>query len=264
MSELRHHQRLLLRLRSGRSRQGLARRPAASLLLLLAALIALPLAAQDTRTEFTIESRLLESDLEAYTQARERENSAVSDFRRLSDEIHQTLVDPNVALSSLRELEARLSAARETAYLRSKETGAARIKMYDRMERLVQLAQAVERSDPATLAEPSDLGGLWQIELEPQGIYGLMKLVVEGQLATGSYRMSNGNRGSLRGTWSGGVLRLEAVHSELGSVANLEGGVDDADLVGRWNATVLGAGQIESGSWIAYRITDDTSLDLGE
>ena len=161
-------------------------------------------------------------------------------------------------------MEARLSAARETAYLRSKETSAARLRMYDRMERLVQLARAVERSDPSTLAEPSGLDGLWQIELAPQNIYGLMKLVVDGQLASGSYRMSNGNRGSLRGTWTGGVLRLEAIHSDLGPVANFEGGLDGSDLAGRWNATVLGAGEAEAGSWVAYRVTDDTSLDLGE
>lgn len=226
---------------------------------------AVPASSQDTHTEFTVESRLLDRDLELYTQARQRENEALREFRRLSDSVDSALMDPNAALSALRDLEARLSAARETAYLRLKETGAARLQIYDRMERLAQLARAVERSDPATLAQSGGPGGLWQIELEPLDVYGLMKLVIQGQLVTGSYRMSNGNRGSLRGTWAGGQLELEAIHSEQGAVATLEGRLDDeAALSGRWNSMELGSGEAVAGSWQAYLVTDDQSLDLGE
>ncbi len=231
----------------------------------LLALLATVASAQDARTEFTVESRLLDRDLELYAQTRQRENTALRAFRSLSESVDQALVDPNAELSALRELEARLSAARETAYLRSKETGEARLAIYGRMERLVELAQAVERSDPAVLAASDGPSGLWQIELEPLDTHGLMKLVVEGQLATGSYRMSNGNRGSLRGTWSGGRLDLDVVHSELGAIGKLEGRLDDdATLAGRWNSMEVGSGEAVSGSWQAYLITDDATLDLGE
>lgn len=219
---------------------------------------------QDTHTDFAVESRLLDRDLELYAQARQRENEAVRQFRSLAQRVDEALVDPNVALATLRDLEARLSAARETAYLRSKETGAARLRIYERMERLVQLAQAVERSDPASLIEPGGPGGLWQIALEPLDVHGLMKLVVEGQLVNGSYRMSNGNRGSLRGIWSGGVLELQVIHVDQGPVGTLEGELDDdTTLRGRWNAMELGAGEAASGSWRAYLVTEDQSLDLG-
>ena len=64
---------------------------------------------------------------------------------------------------------------------------------------------------------------------------------------------------------SGGRLRLDIIHSELGPVGNLEGQLDDEiTLLGRWNAMELGAGQVEAGSWTAYLVTDDQSLDLGE
>lgn len=237
--------------------------------LLVAALAVLSLAApgmaEDVRVDFNVESQLLERDLELYSQARQRESEAIRAFRGLTEELDATLVDPNAALSTLRELEARLSVARETAYLRSKETGDARRRIYDRMERLVQLAQAVERSDPATLAEGGGPSGLWQIELAPLDVYGLMKLVVEGQLVTGSYRMSNGNRGSLRGTWTGGRLELEVIHFEQGPVGSLEGELrDTATLSGRWDAMELGAGQAAAGSWIAFLVTDDESFELGQ
>ena len=236
-----------------------------SLLGWILCLVTTAAAAQDARTEFTVESRLLDRDLELYSQARQRENTALRDFRSLSESVDAALMDPNAELGALRELEARLSAARETAYLRSKETGDARLAIYGRMERLVQLAQAVERSDPAILAASDGPSGLWQIELEPLDTHGLMKLVVEGQLATGSYRMSNGNRGSLRGTWAGGRLDLDVVHSELGRIGKLEGTLDDtATLGGRWNSMEVGSGDAAAGTWRAFLISDDASLDLGE
>lgn len=222
-------------------------------------------AAPDARTEFTIESRLLERDTALYGQARDRERTAIREMRQLAEDVDRTIVDPNAALSTLRDLEAKLSAAREIAYLRAKETGEVRLRMYDRMERMGQLAQAVQRANPASLATGGGPAGLWQIGLEPLDTWGLMKLVVEGQLVTGSYRMSNGNRGSLRGTWSGGELDLEVIHSEQGLVGKLHGKLDDDfSLFGRWNATDVSSGQSAAGSWWAYPVTEDGSPDLGE
>jgi len=223
-----------------------------------------PLEAQDMRTEFTVEARLLDRDFELYAEARQRESEAIGTFRSLAARVDATLLDPNSALSTLRDLEARLSAARETAYLRSQETGAARLRIYERMERLVQLARAMERNDPSSLAATDGPSGLWQIDLEAIEASGLMKLVVEGQLVTGSYRLSNGNRGSVSGTWSGGRLNLEVIHAELGRVGRLEGELDAAraGLRGRWGATDVASGQPAVGLWSATLVTDEPALEL--
>lgn len=224
------------------------------------------LAAQDSRSDFALESRLLDQELRYYADARKRENEAIQEFRTLADRVSAELLDPNAALPTLRDLEARLSLARESAYLRSKESGEARIRIYERMERLTELAQAVETNNPSSLAGSDGPSGLWQIDLEPIKAYGLMKLDVQGQLVTGSYRLSNGNRGSLKGTWTGDGLVLDVIHSERGLVGTLEGELDRSrdELQGRWNAMELGAGEPAAGSWQATMVTDDPSLQLDQ
>lgn len=224
------------------------------------------LAAQDSRTAFTLESRLLDQELQRYSEARRRETDAIQEFRSLADRVSTELLDSNAALPTLRDLEARLSLARESAYLRSKESGEARMRIYERMERLTQLAQAIEINNPSSLAGTGGPSGLWQIDLEPIEAYGLLKIEVQGQVVFGSYRLSNGNRGSVKGTWTGERLELDVIHSERGLVGRLSGELDRSRnrLHGRWDAMELGAGRASAGSWTATMVTDDPSLQLDQ
>lgn len=88
-----------------------------------AAVASTPLvAAMDLETEYIVESCLLESELDRYVETRERESEAIQEVRRIAGELDDVLADPNSQVAEMRELEANLAVARETAYLRLNET----------------------------------------------------------------------------------------------------------------------------------------------
>ena len=116
-----------------------------SLIALAVVSLPLPVASQNLQNDFVLESRLLDRDLELYGEARIRERQAIGELRELSAQLDSTLADPNVPLSELRRQETLLSAGRETAFLRAKETSDIRFRIYDRMERLTQLALDVSQ-----------------------------------------------------------------------------------------------------------------------
>jgi len=237
-----------------------------TLCLLAAVCLPVPAASQDLQTEFTVESRLLDRELDLYEAARGRERRAITELRDLSAQLDATFADPNVPLNELRRVEALLSAARETAFLRAKETGEVRFRIYDRMERLTQLALEIERRNPAALAGPNvGIDGLWQIQLEPIEVYGLMKLLHSGNVVSGSYRLSNGHRGSVQGTLFGDRVELNVIDVEQGQVGQLEGSLssETRELSGRWNAMDLSAGRAAAGAWTAISVPGD-DIDLDE
>ena len=91
-----------------------------------AATLVPPVAAIDLESEYVLESRLLENELDRYVETRERESHALQEVRRIARQLDDVLANPNSAVAEMRELEAVLAVARETAYLRLKETATAR------------------------------------------------------------------------------------------------------------------------------------------
>jgi len=71
------------------------------------------------------------------------------------------------------------------------------------------------------------------------------------------YQLSGGWKGSLRGTFIDGDVRLERIDSQQGFVAVYTGRLVTRDtekrLEGTWDATNLAAGLPTSGTWVARR-----------
>jgi hypothetical protein len=234
--------------------------------------IAPPLAAGDLETEYVLESRLLENELDRYVETRERESQAIQEVRRIAGQLDDVLANPNSPVSEMREIEAMLAVARETAYLRLKETSSARGRMYERMERLAEVARGMERREPEPVRETGNgPEGLWEFRLQGIDIYALVDLSFEvsgldrGWTVVGSYRNSNGHRGTLRGLFRANRLELEAMDSRRGKVANLDGTVDGSGrLRGTWTAvqTGLTPDSPQAGVWTAHRVSSESEVDL--
>ncbi len=215
-------------------------------------------------TAFTVEARLLDEAVVEYGRARGQERSALAELSRLGQLVDATLADPNSALDDLTALETDLAVARERVCARSLETAQLRQRMYGRMERLATLARELQQRGELTGASERSIDGLWQLEAQPIDLYGLVNLRLEGAQVSGPYRLSNGRRGSVRGTLAGSRLELELVDSELGVVANV---VAQADLAtgrieGTWQALELAAGRAATGRWTARRISSEAAADL--
>jgi hypothetical protein len=227
------------------------------------------LVAADLQTEYDLESRLLESDLDRYVEAREREIAAIQEVRRLAGELDEVLASPTSSLAEMRSLEAALEVARDAAYLRLQETADARGRMYDRMERLAELARRFQQQEPEPAARSADgPEGLWKFHLRGIEIYSLVELEFDqsgiegGWTVIGTYRNSNGHQGTVRGLFRSNRLELEAMDSRRGKVATFDGAVDSSgQLSGTWLAvqTGLDPGQPAGGTWTAHRVSSDGS-----
>ena len=236
------------------------------------AALATPLGAIDLQTEYVVESRLLENELDRYVETRERESEAIQEVRRIAGELDDVLADPNSRVVEMRELERRLAVARETAYLRLIETAGARERMYERMERLAEVARGLEWSEPEPIRETAEgPDGLWEFRLEGIDVYALVDLSFEisglegGWTVTGTYRNSNGHRGTLRGLFRANRLELEAMDARRGKVATLNGTVQSSGrLTGSWNAVQTGIDPERpvAGAWTAHRVSSESEVPL--
>jgi hypothetical protein len=228
-------------------------------------------AAGDFESEYVLESRLLENELERYLETRERETQAVQEVRRIAGQLDDVLAHPNSSVAEMRQLETAFTAAREIAYLRLKETAAARERMYQRMERLAELARGIERREPEPLADAGSPGGLWEFRFQGVEVYALVDLAFEQSglerswTAVGNYRTSNGHRGSVRGLFGGNRMELEVMDSRRGKVATLDGTVESGGrLQGTWTAvqTGLTPERPQAGTWTAHRVSSESDVQL--
>lgn len=127
-----------------------------------------------------------------------------------------------------------------------------------RRDVLTNLA-VIEAAGGLTPSQSGQLGvldGTWTLNVQP-GLTGSAFLVQQGTLISGTYELSGGWTGSLRGTLVANKVRLERIDSQLGFAAifygelNLE--ADPAVIQGRWEASQLAAGMPSAGGWRAVR-----------
>jgi hypothetical protein len=116
--------------------------------------------------------------------------------------------------------------------------------------------EAAGGSPSAESAETGILNGDWELTVQP-GLTGRMYLVQQGTLVNGTYELSGGWTGSLRGTLVANKVRLERIDSQLGFAAIFYGELNVAAepnvIQGRWEATQLATGMPSAGGWRAER-----------
>jgi hypothetical protein len=220
---------------------------------------------ENLKSSFTVEARLLDREIDEYARARGRQREAVNRLRSITDQLDAALSDPNASVSSLRSLESEFGVALDSAYARARETGEVRKRLYQRMSRLAELALEIERqADNQLLDIDTPLNGMWKIEAQPIDVHGLMSLRQEGTIVTGTYRLSNGNQGSVKGTFAGADLRLDLVEAEAGHVGTILGELDtdSGEVSGRWQAMELTGGRPSAGTWSAHKVSADEEIDF--
>ena len=233
-------------------------------LLALSATGARAQSAEELKGTFAQESRVLDQAIDEYGKARATERSAIEELRRLHDQLDAGLEDPNVSLGYLTDLETQLADARDRACTSLEQTAKARRAMYSRMERLAVVARDFEKQTELFGSAQQGLTGMWHLEVQPLDLYGLINLRLDGSQVSGPYRLSNGNQGSVKGTLAGNVLRLEAIDSEEGVIADITADVDTAagEIRGQWRARQLGSGLPSMGDWIADKVSSQEEIDL--
>lgn len=221
--------------------------------------------ADSLKGAFARESQLLDDAIDDYGRSRSYEKGAIDELRELSTRLDEALADPNVSLNYLTDLEAQVAAARDRACASLEQTAQARLKMYDRMERLGAVAREFEQQTTLFDRAQEGISGMWHLEVQPLDLYGLINLRLQGAQISGPYRLSNGNQGSVQGTLAGDRLTLQAIDAESGRpVATIEARLDAAagEIRGEWTAMDLSAGLPSRGEWLADKVSSQEEIDL--
>ncbi len=221
----------------------------------------------DAAREFEAEAARLEAANDATQEAWQVQDGLVRDLLDEAKALESAFADPDSTADELRALEARYEAALGAAYRQAKTTIASRRRVYDQMDRLAALGRGIEAQRRAIFDAPLP-GGLWRLEIPGSDLVGVLKLEGEGGSVRGTYRLSNGTRGTVSGSYSG-ASHLELVRSDSGGGrdAAFSGNIDveRGVLEGTWVRFELASGQPGSGTFIATRVSDESELpDLDE
>ena len=236
---------------------------ATSLLATLA--VAAPLAAQTVEAlvlQVSLESELLVESLTRYRAARNAERDALGRLQALASQVDGRIQRSRVPLEELRRSESELSEAAQIVAARLNQTALARMQVYDRRQRLILLEQRLAQAGGGPLVPESGMSGLWQVEMEPGEVFGLMRVESDGTLLSGTYVLSNGEQGSIRGTVIDNEVEIERIDSARGFVDTLEGDLDAprGALQGRWTGNDLApADGPTTGTWSGRRLARGTA-----
>lgn len=237
--------------------------------------------------ELEIERQLLADDLRLYSQARQRQIGERERVEELLVEVDQQIETGTVILGDLENRERQIVTAEETLAATSREAERLRLRIYDRLRRTGLLEEALDtQTGPDLRLDP--LTGRWRVEIDPGNVEGVFTLRLDGTVVRGSYSIEDGgaggsllpgtlpptsgafvvpatstSRGSLRGTYAGGVLRLERVDTLRGLHSTFEGVLDPVrrQLRGSWTAVELSAGGPGGGDWTAEKINPEDESD---
>lgn len=203
-----------------------------------------------------IEKRLLGADLAAMERVQEQLRGACDRLVRLGDDLLRAQKDGEdlgsftARSADLRHAESEVNDLVISAQQLRTTLGA-------RRAYLDQVQSEIRRMEESGQATQDELTGRWLVAVEPGGFTGTFDLRLDGTLVTGVYQLSGGWKGSLRGTFIGGDLRLERIDSQQGFVAVYTGRLvfreTEKRIEGAWDATNLAAGMPTSGTWIARR-----------
>jgi hypothetical protein len=169
----------------------------------------------------------------------------------------EVLADAQLPPDRLRERDLGLRVSLETAIARSRDSADLRRQLILRMERLLELGAEIERQRDRALVKTGDLEGFWRIELTPYPGFGLLELRFDGTLVTGTYRFSNGDYGSVRGTYANHFLKLERIEASRGFDGTMEGEHDPGTGViqGIWQSIDLTRDEQAYGDWTAHKLS---------
>lgn len=203
--------------------------------------------------ETRLERRQLAEELRRHGEARRRESEALALAADLQDRLDRLLAVES-PLADLEEAERALAAARSAAAVAGTEAEALRRSVYERRRRLQLLAEEASAA-AAPRRDASPISGTWDVRILPFDQQGVFELDADGTLVSGSYRLSGGRTGSFRGTWAGGILRLERIDAADGFDTIFEArlSADGVRLDGSWQATLLNSSGPSGGTWLGQK-----------
>ncbi len=210
------------------------------------------------RTQLELEKKVLSLDVAAMERNQDDLRDATDRMVRLGDDLLRAeKEDEDSGAFNARSLDLRRAESEVADLIASGQQ--LRASIASRRAHLELVAAEVKRLQEAAAVSGDEISGKWDVSIEPGGLKGTFDLRLDGTLVNGTYQLSGDWKGSLRGTYIDGNVRLERIDSQLGFVATYTGRVAPRDgekrLEGTWEGTNLAAGMATSGNWVARKQT---------
>jgi len=116
------------------------------------------------------------------------------------------------------------------------------VDLVDLYHEMDSIQDEIDKLRDAMRSNQQLLNGKWILTMMPSGVTGEVFLNQEGTLVTGEYHLSNGQHGSLKGTFIKRILFLERIDSQYGKM-------------GRFEGTLMSGDRSVHGSWYSYNFS---------
>jgi hypothetical protein len=210
---------------------------------------------QGFEAELEIRRAILVQDLEEMARQQGEVEEAWSRVSRLGADMLRAQQEGE-SVESLRLRDGDLRRAEAELAMDLQEGQRLRWSITDNLSIIQEMEGFLERLGEDGEAE-DPLSGTWELVVEPGGLEGELFLELNGTLVTGTYQLSGGWTGSMRGTLVAGQVRLERVDSQLGFAAVFYGSLETYGTIprleGMWEGTNLTAGLPSAGTWAATK-----------
>lgn len=205
-------------------------------------------------SEIKLERKLLDGDIAALNSAYRSWNKSVGRVTDLQDNLLQATKAEHVIAANIDDLVQQVAAEMALSGAYQNQIQILNERILNRQQRIEVMDD--ERGISLAQEEAEDpLSGDWEVTVTPPDMTGKFTLALSGTLISGTYQLSGGWKGSLKGTLVGNRVRLERIDTEQGFMAVYYGKVDRDNLTiqGTWESTLFTTGGPMTGNWTARR-----------
>jgi hypothetical protein len=208
-------------------------------------------------SEIKLERKLLDGDIAALNSTYRSWNKSIGRVTELQDNLLQATRAEHVSAANIDDLVQQVAAEMALSMAYQNQIQILNERILNRQQRIEVMDD--ERGISQAQEEAEDpLSGDWEVTVSPPDMTGKFTLSLSGTLISGTYQLSGGWKGSLKGTLVGSRVRLERIDTEQGFMAVYYGKVDRENLTiqGTWESTLFTTGGPMTGNWTARRVRD--------
>lgn len=208
-------------------------------------------------SEIKLEKRLLETDLSSLNYLYKNWKAKVATVNELQNSLVNALQGEGTSSQAVEDLLQQISVELALAQSYGSQIQMLNERIWARQKR-IEIMEAEKQESKAKEEEADPLSGEWQVQIMPQDIKGKFILKLSGTLISGTYELSGGWKGSLKGTLVGNRIRLERIDAEQGFVAIYYGKVDleNFTISGTWESTLFTTGGPITGNWTGRKVRE--------
>lgn len=209
------------------------------------------------RRQIEVEERLLADGLAAYSDARDQEKPALAALAAAATRFDEAVASASTTPEMLDRLAGERAVAQAAANIITARAEALGRAIADQLRRSRALRAELTRLSAAQPAGRDGITGRWRIEISAPAETGIFDLKLDGAQVAGTFSLAGGKSGSLKGTYTGGRLRLERIDSQRGLDGIFEGNVDAAlgTVRGFWSPSILADGGPGGAGWSGVRVS---------